>query len=322
MAIMSAADSSEFTEPDSILDYKATTTDEATAMHERIYKSSAIRFEMHGDQPFIWRYRAVGNADLVLGTSATSAWRRGIIQPGNYQIFSWIGSGGRIVLAPHAGPPTTVTSTSISRYPESGQLRFEAQPAVEHFLQINPRYLRALLAASGMSVTSIDWDVQPSGTAQLLSTVRALAPQLSAVDLPPNERSATNAVLTWAVLGAYGIQAPIDHTGGRRTLRRAQEWMVANARKSMTNAEIAANIGVSTRAVEKSFQRYAEVSPQAFLRQYRMQNAHQELVLGSPLTTTVAAIARSWGLQHLGRFSKQYSKVYGELPSTTLRRSR
>ena len=60
-------------------------------------------------------------------------------------------------------------------------------------------------------------------------------------------------------------------------------------------------------------------SPQAVLRDIRFEAARRELLQGSP-DTKVMDVALRCGLPHLGRFSVEYRRRYGETPSQTLKR--
>jgi transcriptional regulator GlxA family with amidase domain len=44
------------------------------------------------------------------------------------------------------------------------------------------------------------------------------------------------------------------------------------------------------------------------------------LLVSDPASTTVREIAAAWGFAHLGRFTQQYTAVFGETPKTTLDR--
>jgi len=55
------------------------------------------------------------------------------------------------------------------------------------------------------------------------------------------------------------------------------------------------------------------------MRRVRLSRAHQELIAGTPSTTTVTGIAQRWGFAHTGRFAVLYRQTYGQSPHTTLR---
>lgn len=103
-------------------------------------------------------------------------------------------------------------------------------------------------------------------------------------------------------------------------VKRAIEFMWAHASRPLSAAEIAAECGVSVRALNSGFRGFKAVSMMAYLREIRLSAVRQEL--RNPGTTaSIAAIAQKWGFTHFGRFSSEYEKRFGELPSHTRRRS-
>jgi AraC-like DNA-binding protein len=58
----------------------------------------------------------------------------------------------------------------------------------------------------------------------------------------------------------------------------------------------------------------------SFLRERRFEVARARLLASSAATVTDVAVAS--GFEHLGRFSVEYKKRYGESPTQTLRRGR
>ncbi|MET9842958.1 helix-turn-helix transcriptional regulator, partial [Streptomyces virginiae] len=104
------------------------------------------------------------------------------------------------------------------------------------------------------------------------------------------------------------------------TLRRAVEFIEANAHRDITLADIAASIPVTARAVQYAFTRHAGTTPLAHLRRVRLTRAHAELRAADPAgATTVAGVAGRWGFAHQGRFAAAYRQEYGVSPSVTLR---
>ncbi len=61
-------------------------------------------------------------------------------------------------------------------------------------------------------------------------------------------------------------------------------------------------------------------SPVRYLREVRLREAHRELTVADPATTTVAGLATRWGFAHQGRFAAVYRQRYGVPPAQTLRR--
>jgi len=63
------------------------------------------------------------------------------------------------------------------------------------------------------------------------------------------------------------------------------------------------------------------MSPHRYLKLRQLHLARHALVLGDPATATVTEIATAHGFWELGRFAVAYRALFGEQPSTTLRRT-
>jgi len=88
----------------------------------------------------------------------------------------------------------------------------------------------------------------------------------------------------------------------------------------ITTADLARVAGVSARTVQTAFRDHRGCSPKEFLKERRLELAHLTLLAARP-GATVTAIAHDCGLQHLGQFSVDYRRRFGESPSETLRRA-
>lgn len=62
-------------------------------------------------------------------------------------------------------------------------------------------------------------------------------------------------------------------------------------------------------------------SPARFLRSWGLAQARARLKAADPATTTVLDVANNLGFHHAGRFASRYTRMFGEQPSETLRRS-
>ncbi|MCD2198053.1 AraC family transcriptional regulator [Actinomycetospora endophytica] len=104
-------------------------------------------------------------------------------------------------------------------------------------------------------------------------------------------------------------------------VRRAVEFIEAEAHRDIGPDDIAAAARVGVRGLQSAFRRYRDQTPTEYLRQVRLEHAHQDLVAGDTTRGDgVAAIAARWGFAHPGRFSVQYRQSYGCSPRDTLRR--
>ncbi|MBO3743862.1 AraC family transcriptional regulator [Actinoplanes flavus] len=106
-----------------------------------------------------------------------------------------------------------------------------------------------------------------------------------------------------------------------RAIRQAIDLLHSHPQQPITIAALADTTGVSERALQAGFQRYVGMSPTAYLRQVRLDRAHEELRRAAPGQTTVAAVAHRWGFTHLGRFANSYRARFGVSPSQTLNAS-
>jgi transcriptional regulator GlxA family with amidase domain len=104
-------------------------------------------------------------------------------------------------------------------------------------------------------------------------------------------------------------------------LQRAAQYIDAHLDDSLTIGEVAAAAGVAGRTLHKHFHDEHGTSPMRYVRDCRFTQVRQALLQASP-QDSVTTIAFHWGFCHLGRFSVDYRKRYGETPSETLRRGR
>ncbi len=107
-----------------------------------------------------------------------------------------------------------------------------------------------------------------------------------------------------------------------RFIRRVIEIIEANADQPFTVHDLASFVGVSTRSLFAGFKKYQNTTPMALQRFIRMNRARKDLLSPNAANTNITQIASNWGFTHLGRFTAEYKKSFGELPSETLRRSK
>ncbi|MCL4144411.1 UNVERIFIED_CONTAM: hypothetical protein GTU68_043838 [Idotea baltica] len=60
------------------------------------------------------------------------------------------------------------------------------------------------------------------------------------------------------------------------------------------------------------------MSPMTYLRLLRLNRVRDVLADASPDTTSVTAIAMDHGFLHLGRFARDYKRLFDQSPSATL----
>jgi AraC-like DNA-binding protein len=106
-----------------------------------------------------------------------------------------------------------------------------------------------------------------------------------------------------------------------RDVKRAIDYMEANLDSAVTLEAIVKASGVAGRTLLKHFRDTKGVSPMRYLCNARFEKVREALARAQP-GESVTSIAMSWGFSHLGRFSVEYRRRFGEGPSDTLQRRR
>jgi len=104
-----------------------------------------------------------------------------------------------------------------------------------------------------------------------------------------------------------------------RHVRKVEEYIYAHSAEPVTLIDLAELTGVSVRSIHNAFRSFRGYSPIAFLKSVRMARVRERLLAAEP-EDTVTSIALECGFGHLGRFSADYRRRYGEAPCETLKR--
>ena len=103
--------------------------------------------------------------------------------------------------------------------------------------------------------------------------------------------------------------------------RPAPDLLMDRLHEPWSVDRLASALGLSTRTLHRVVRREFGVSPMLLLRKARLAQARSELDAPGP-AATVTTVALDCGFSHLGRFSQEYARQFGEPPSETLRRAR
>jgi len=104
-----------------------------------------------------------------------------------------------------------------------------------------------------------------------------------------------------------------------RHVKVVEEYIHVHAAAALTPAMLAEAAGVSLRSLYAGFREHRGLSPMAYLRTVRLERVRNDL-LNDAAVQSVTAAALRWGFAHLGRFSAEYRRAFGECPAETLRR--
>lgn len=104
-------------------------------------------------------------------------------------------------------------------------------------------------------------------------------------------------------------------------IKRMEHYIEEHAHEPISVGDLAEHAGVSTRSLFSGFRRFRNISPMHYLKEVRLRRVHDELLHTPSSSTTVTAVAFRWGFSHLGHFTTDYKRRFGETPSETLMRS-
>ena len=106
-----------------------------------------------------------------------------------------------------------------------------------------------------------------------------------------------------------------------RDVKRAINYIEANLDMAIGLPEIVVASGVPGRTLIQHFRDFKGSSPMRYLRTARYQRVRDALSRAEP-EERITEIAARWGFSHMGRFSVDYRRRFGETPSETLGRTR
>jgi transcriptional regulator GlxA family with amidase domain len=142
-------------------------------------------------------------------------------------------------------------------------------------------------------------------------------------DRPPFAAAAARALeaeLVSALLDA--LADPPEEDGrrpGRAIVDRALALIEAAGARPLPVGELAAELGITLRALDYAFRDQIGLPPKRYVTQRRLQLARRALLAADPARETVTSVATGLGFWELGRFALAYRAAFGELPSATLR---
>ena len=103
-----------------------------------------------------------------------------------------------------------------------------------------------------------------------------------------------------------------------RAAKIAQDYIRAHYRDAVSIEDLCRETGVGARTLQRCFQEYLHLTASQYLKVVRLDSVRRELAAADNEATSVTTIAIQNGWTHLGRFSVDYRKHFGEAPRETL----
>jgi AraC family transcriptional regulator, ethanolamine operon transcriptional activator len=112
-----------------------------------------------------------------------------------------------------------------------------------------------------------------------------------------------------------------SRSDGRRiaAVRRCEQYVRSNVEGNPTLYDLSRISGLRLRSLINAFQAVTGMSPMAYLKRQRLNGVHQSLLVSDQSQTRIIDVAANWGFWHMGHFTADYRKMFGETPSETLR---
>ncbi len=102
------------------------------------------------------------------------------------------------------------------------------------------------------------------------------------------------------------------------TVDRVRQYVLDNPEHPPTIPELCAHLHLSRRALQNCFEDVTGMPPLAYMRSLRLNAVRRELRHGRGLRP-ISSIAYDWGFTHMSQFARDYRRLFGELPSESLR---
>lgn len=297
--------------------------DEARDFYARGYNGAGFRAE-RTTTPFSFRYASTSPGPVSLHSASFLGSVRGTVEPSGVYVVLWLTAGRASVDLGRDENRLVVGRPAF--FPTGRPFGFDAREYRDALVHFEAAHLEAVAAEMhGTAPGPIRFSPTPRDTVPWWSAVRVLRDTLAATPTSTAlQRDTASRVAAVAALLAFAHRvAPLPETTSSvsaRRLRRAVEFVHANADLPLGVGDIAEAAGLTVRGVQLAFQRAYGETPRHYLRGVRLDRARDELALGDPGSLVVGDVAARWGFVSGGRFAQHYSRRFAELPSETLRR--
>ncbi len=114
-------------------------------------------------------------------------------------------------------------------------------------------------------------------------------------------------------------EAGANGAAGKAYLKLAENYIRTHLREPFTLDDLTEAVGTSSSTLLRTFKIHHGVSPMQFVKQIRLKAVRRSLLAAEPENGIISLVAFEFGFRQMGRFSAEYRKVFGELPSETLR---
>ena len=105
----------------------------------------------------------------------------------------------------------------------------------------------------------------------------------------------------------------------RGIVQRARDYALSRPDEPVTVVELCGALKISRRTLQTCFHEMLGLSPHQYLRTLRLNGMRRDLRSSVVGQVSVQEVAARWGFWHLSSCAADYRRLFGELPSATLR---
>ena len=105
-------------------------------------------------------------------------------------------------------------------------------------------------------------------------------------------------------------------------LRQSLACIEMQLGETLTVSGLCQTAGVSDRTLQQAFKEHFGISPKSYIKILRLNRLHRQLVEMGPGKVSISTLANQWGFWHMGQLARDYRELFGELPSTTLNKTK
>lgn len=172
-------------------------------------------------------------------------------------------------------------------------------------------------------VASVDPEVKQDTCSRLIQIINR-----TDLPRPGNNRIEAHKILQDQVLGllvsllitsrAPNTRVSTTYLNRRQIVEKIRDYVIKHPEENVSVPDLCRMLHISRRSLQYSFEEVVQMSPIKYLRAIRLNEVRRRLFFGGRYGQ-VTEVAMSWGFTHLGQFSRDYQKLFGVLPSETVR---
>ena len=155
----------------------------------------------------------------------------------------------------------------------------------------------------------------------VLAQVDAIVESRDSTTWPEVEKELMRIFLGLFDVASYGSRWSLPPLrAATKCATETRNYINSTSAAELDLASLARELGITRQHLNRCFRENYDISVHEFVHVYRLNKA-RELLLGGGSKMSVTEAAYSTGFNHLGRFSVEYKKLFGETPSQTRRRA-